>query len=64
MLGSGKDMNESDPRSDVQYLGSSENKAWKKVRYAFFTVKLQKLVWPFELIRQFKTCIVQFHCFH
>ena len=23
-------MNESDPRSDVHYLGSSENKAWKK----------------------------------
>ena len=23
-------MNESDPRSDVRYLGSSENKAWKK----------------------------------
>ena len=22
-------MNESDPRSDVHYLGSSENKAWK-----------------------------------
>ena len=26
-----KDMNESDPRSDVHYLGSSENKAWKKI---------------------------------
>ena len=25
-----KDVNESDPRSDVHYLGSSENKAWKK----------------------------------
>ena len=25
-------LNESDPRSDVHYLGSSENKAWKKVR--------------------------------
>ena len=24
-------MNESDPRSDVHYLGSSENKAWKKM---------------------------------
>ena len=23
-----KDVNESDPRSDVHYLGSSENKAW------------------------------------
>ena len=23
-------MNESDPRSNVHYLGSSENKAWKK----------------------------------
>ena len=27
-----KDMNESDLRSDVHYLGSSENKAWKKFR--------------------------------
>ena len=25
-------MNERDPRSDVHYLGSSENKAWKKFR--------------------------------
>ena len=25
-------LNESDPRSDVHYLGSSENKAWKKFR--------------------------------
>ena len=25
-------MNESDPRSDVHYLGSSENKAWKKLQ--------------------------------
>ena len=23
-------MSESDPRSDMHYLGSSENKAWKK----------------------------------
>ena len=27
-----KVVNESDPRSDVYYLGSSENKAWKKFR--------------------------------
>ena len=27
-----KDANESDPRSNVHYLGSSENKAWKKFR--------------------------------
>ena len=26
-------MNESDPRSDVHYLGSSENKAWKKKKF-------------------------------
>ena len=25
-----KDMNESDPRSNVDYLSSTENKAWKK----------------------------------
>ena len=32
------DVNESDPRSNVHYSGSSENKAWKKfrlVRYFF-----------------------------
>ena len=27
------DVNESDPRSHVHYLGSSENKAWKKFRH-------------------------------
>ena len=26
------DVNESDPRSNVHYLGSSENKAWKKIQ--------------------------------
>ena len=26
-----KDVNESDPRSNVHYLGSSANKAWKKI---------------------------------
>ena len=25
-------VNESDPRSNVHYLGSSENKAWKKIQ--------------------------------
>ena len=30
------EMNESDLRSDVHYLGSSENKAWKKFRYMTF----------------------------
>ena len=27
-----EDLNESDPRSNVHYLGSGENKAWKKFR--------------------------------
>ena len=27
-----KDVNESEPRSNVHYLGSSENKAWKKIQ--------------------------------
>ena len=27
-----KEVSESDPRSNVHYLGSSENKAWKKFR--------------------------------
>ena len=31
-------MNESDPRSDVHYLGSSENKAWKKKFQALFSL--------------------------
>ena len=26
-----KDVNESDPRSNVHYLGSSENKTWKNI---------------------------------
>ena len=34
-----KEMNESDPRSDVHYLGSSENKAWKKKK------KISGLYW-------------------
>ena len=29
-----KDVNESDPRSNVHYLGSSGNKAWKKKKKA------------------------------
>ena len=28
-------VNESDPRSDMHYLGSSENKAWKKLQALF-----------------------------
>ena len=36
-------MNESDLRSDVHYLGSSENKAWKKVRPDLFFI--QRLVY-------------------
>ena len=27
-----EDLNESDPRSNVHYLGSGENKAWKKIQ--------------------------------
>ena len=30
-----KDMNESDPRSNVHYLGSSENKAWSWVQIPY-----------------------------
>ena len=30
-----KDVNESEPRSNVHYLGSSENKAWKKFIYNY-----------------------------
>ena len=36
-----KDVNESDPRSNVHYLGSSENKAWKK-----FKPVLDLNLWP------------------
>ena len=34
-----KDVNESDPRSNVHYLGSSENKAWKKFKKKIFQRK-------------------------
>ena len=30
-----KDMNESDPCSNVHYLGSSENKAWKEKKILY-----------------------------
>ena len=33
-----KDMNESDLRSDVHYLGSSENKAWKKKKSGLYGI--------------------------
>ena len=40
-------MNEIDPRSDVHYLGSSENKAWKNFR------PVRDLnPWPTELTSQ------------
>ena len=29
----GKSVNESDPRSNVHYLGSGENKAWVQIPY-------------------------------
>ena len=31
--------NESDPHSNVHYLGSSENKAWKKIQACTVNVK-------------------------
>ena len=31
-MNSNSGVNESDPRSNMHYLGSSENKAWKKLR--------------------------------
>ena len=33
-----KDMNESDPRSNVHYLSSSENKAWKKKNSGLYRI--------------------------
>ena len=33
-------MNESDPRSDVHYLGRSENKAWKKFIKKHYTINI------------------------
>ena len=39
-----KDVNESDPRSDVHYLGSSENKAWKKFIHYFIYSSLHGFI--------------------
>ena len=39
-------MNESDPRSNVHYLGSSENKAWVQILYRPEFSKWQLLFHP------------------
>ena len=39
-----KDVNESDPRSNVYYLGSSENKAWKKKNSGLYGIVWNKLL--------------------
>ena len=39
-----KDVNESDPRSNVHYLGSSENKAWKEKKNP-----IQAWIYKFDL---------------
>ena len=54
------DVNESDPRSNVHYLGSSENKAWKKKKKKFrpvrdlnpWTLRYQSSALPTELTSQ------------
>ena len=48
-----KDVNESDPRSNVHYLGSSENKACKKIQaYTGFEPMTSAI--PVQYQRSFK----------
>ena len=47
-----KDVNESDPRSNVHYLSSSENKAWKKKIQACMGFKPMTCVIPvYQILR-------------
>ena len=48
-------MNESDLRSDVHYLGSSENKAWKKFRPVW-----DLNPWPLR----YRVEILSYHLYH
>ena len=49
-------MNESDLRSDVHYLGSSENKAWKQNNQLDFKASLKKPIELQENERQRVSC--------
>ena len=42
-----KDVNESDPRSNVHYLSSSENKAWKNI---FLVIRIEE---DWEILKAF-----------
>ena len=53
-----KDVNESDPRSNVHYLGSSENKAWKK---KFRLVRDPVQAWIFFFRPYFHYCLSSAH---
>ena len=56
-------MNESDPRSNVYYLGSSENKAWKKFRPVWdlnpWPLRYQHSTLPTELTSQLRADFFQ-----
>ena len=44
-------MNESDPRSNVHYLGSSENKAWKGITFIHVFVRSSNIWLSYVLNR-------------
>ena len=46
-----KDVNESDPRSNVHYLGSSENKAWKGITFIHVFVRSSNIWLSYVLNR-------------
>ena len=52
-------MNESDPRSNVHYLGSSENKAWKK-----FRLVRDLNPWPLRYRCSACTLLCNVHCIY
>ena len=54
-------MNESDPRSNVHYLGSSENKAWKKFKPVWdsFTSLSAVQIYDFQNRLQLPACFTK-----
>ena len=58
-------MDESDPRSNVLYLSSSENKAWKKIQACtcFFLFICLFFIFEFLFIYYFLKCLKFFKFF-
>ena len=52
-----KDVNESDPRSNVHYLSSSEKKAWKKKFRPVWDLNPWPVWYQYRRGHRFKSCI-------